>query len=211
MQVLSPKMKAKRIIKGVIFAWGIPLVIIITPWLSFPDLNRPKDSFPSQVFTPSRVMTKEKQDLRGSDHFELWLHHPEGPRFFHRNPEPEPIIELYRRIPQDAPLKVVYRPTVEGNVLMEISIADAEAKPILSITEAMAEYSSRRRLIYVVAGIIAPRASSNGCDWLGDRRDGRLWECTYPQGEMHGAGPPQLSVISPEMAAAKYPVSITTA
>jgi hypothetical protein len=146
-------MKTKRIIKGVIFAWGIPLAIVITAWVFTPDPNRPKDSFPSQVFTPSRVMTKEKQMPRGSDHFELWLHHPEGAGFFHRSPEPEPIIELYRRIPQDAPLKVVYSPTVEGNVVMEICLGEAEEKPILSFTEVMAEYSSRRRLIYIVAGL----------------------------------------------------------
>ena len=29
-----------------------------------------------------------------------------------------------------------------------------------------------------------------------DPRDGRFWERTYPQGEMHGGGPPQLSVVS---------------
>ena len=39
-----------------------------------------------------------------------------------------------------------------------------------------------------------------------DPVDGRLWETTYPQGEMHGGGPPQLSVVSPETAAAKYHV-----
>ncbi len=37
-----------------------------------------------------------------------------------------------------------------------------------------------------------------------DRADGRLWECTYPQGELHGGGPPQLAVIHPEEAAARY-------
>ena len=37
-----------------------------------------------------------------------------------------------------------------------------------------------------------------------DPRDGRLWEYTYPQSGMHGGGPPQLLVISPEVAATKY-------
>ncbi len=49
---------------------------------------------------------------------------------------------------------------------------------------------------------------STGWDTLyRDPRDGRLWEHMYPQSEMHGGGPPQLSVISPEVAAAKYRVS----
>jgi hypothetical protein len=47
-------------------------------------------------------------------------------------------------------------------------------------------------------------------DWSGwetlyrDPRDGRLWELTYPQGEMQGGGPRRLHVLSPDEAAAKY-------
>jgi hypothetical protein len=37
-----------------------------------------------------------------------------------------------------------------------------------------------------------------------DPDDGRYWERTFPQSEMHGGGPPRLSVISAEAAAAKY-------
>lgn len=37
-----------------------------------------------------------------------------------------------------------------------------------------------------------------------DPKDGRLWEQTYPQGEMHGGGPPKLAVISPEEAQQRY-------
>jgi Immunity protein 27 len=37
-----------------------------------------------------------------------------------------------------------------------------------------------------------------------DPVDGRLWERTYPQGELHGGGPPQLAVISIEDARRKY-------
>lgn len=33
-----------------------------------------------------------------------------------------------------------------------------------------------------------------------DPKDGRLWEQSYPQGEMHGGGPPKLSVVSLEEA-----------
>jgi Immunity protein 27 len=47
-------------------------------------------------------------------------------------------------------------------------------------------------------------------DWSGweilyrDLRDGRFWELTYPQGEMHGGGPRRLHVLSHDEAAAKY-------
>lgn len=37
-----------------------------------------------------------------------------------------------------------------------------------------------------------------------DPADGRLWEHTFPQSQMHGGGPPQLQVICREAALAKY-------
>lgn len=37
-----------------------------------------------------------------------------------------------------------------------------------------------------------------------DPSDGRLWERTYPQSEMHGGGPPRLELLTPEQAAEKY-------
>jgi hypothetical protein len=37
-----------------------------------------------------------------------------------------------------------------------------------------------------------------------DPNDGRLWERTYPQGEMQGGGPPRLAFLTPEQAARKY-------
>lgn len=37
-----------------------------------------------------------------------------------------------------------------------------------------------------------------------DPRDGRLWERTYPKGEMHGGGPPALRVISAHDAKIDY-------
>ncbi len=42
------------------------------------------------------------------------------------------------------------------------------------------------------------------CKLLRDPGDGRLWELTYPQGELHGGGPPKLEVLSPEAARARY-------
>lgn len=41
-----------------------------------------------------------------------------------------------------------------------------------------------------------------------DAHDKRLWELTYPQGEMQGGGPQALLLISPEKAREKYEVSI---
>jgi len=40
-----------------------------------------------------------------------------------------------------------------------------------------------------------------------DPDDGRYWERTYPQGEMHGGGSPELRCLSPQDAAAKYDLS----
>ncbi|MGQ0622454.1 MAG: Imm27 family immunity protein [Panacagrimonas sp.] len=37
-----------------------------------------------------------------------------------------------------------------------------------------------------------------------DPGDGRLWERTYPRGEMHGGGPPRLTCITSEQAQTKY-------
>jgi immunity protein 27 of polymorphic toxin system len=37
-----------------------------------------------------------------------------------------------------------------------------------------------------------------------DPSDGRYWELTYPQGEMHGGGPPRLTYLSDDQARAKY-------
>jgi hypothetical protein len=37
-----------------------------------------------------------------------------------------------------------------------------------------------------------------------DPDDGRYWEQTYPQGEMHGGGPPTLTFIPKEAAQKKY-------
>jgi len=37
-----------------------------------------------------------------------------------------------------------------------------------------------------------------------DPDDGRYWEQTYPQSEMHGGGPPSLKCLSREQAKAKY-------
>ena len=48
-------------------------------------------------------------------------------------------------------------------------------------------------------------ADKTGWDHLyRDPEDNRLWELTYPQSDLHGGGPPSLSVISASEAEAKY-------
>ena len=41
-----------------------------------------------------------------------------------------------------------------------------------------------------------------------DPADGRLWERTYPQGEMQGGGPPQLGWLPKESATQKYGTAV---
>jgi hypothetical protein len=39
-----------------------------------------------------------------------------------------------------------------------------------------------------------------------DPSDGRYWERTFPEGDMHGGGPPRLRCISFDEAREKYPI-----
>lgn len=39
-----------------------------------------------------------------------------------------------------------------------------------------------------------------------DPSDGRYWELTYPQSEMHGGGPPALTSVSEDYARQKYKI-----
>ncbi len=40
-----------------------------------------------------------------------------------------------------------------------------------------------------------------------DPNDGRYWELTYPESEMHGGGPPKLTLLSNAEAQIKYKIS----
>ncbi len=56
---------------------------------------------------------------------------------------------------------------------------------------------------------IAVSPESGGWEVLyKDSGDGRLWELTYPHGELQGGGPKRLTNISAETAAAKYRLNI---
>ena len=51
------------------------------------------------------------------------------------------------------------------------------------------------------------KLTTDASGWLSlyrDPRDARLWELSYPHGEMHGGGPPKLACITPQRAKATY-------
>jgi hypothetical protein len=49
------------------------------------------------------------------------------------------------------------------------------------------------------------KVAGGGWDTLyRDLNDGRYWELTYPQGEMHGGGPPRLTFLSMKQVREKY-------
>lgn len=146
-------MRKDELLRIGLLTWGVPLAIVITVRLFTPDPSRPKDDFPFEIFTPQKIEFVGKKGTRRSDHFELWLHHPDGHGYFYRDPEPEPVKDLFGKTPPNTALKVIYDPFPEGNTLMEISVASSNAPPILSFDAVMAEYATRRRLVYSIAGI----------------------------------------------------------
>ena len=46
--------------------------------------------------------------------------------------------------------------------------------------------------------------SSGWSELYRDPDDGRLWELTWPQSEMHGGGPPRLTCLTIDAASGKY-------
>jgi hypothetical protein len=55
---------------------------------------------------------------------------------------------------------------------------------------------------------IAVNPDSGGWEVLfRDPHDGRYWELTYPQSQIHGGGPRRLTTLSPAAAFEKYPQS----
>ena len=63
-----------------------------------------------------------------------------------------------------------------------------------------------RRIDELVSSHLAKRATSDdGWDVLYlDRRDGRLWELTYPHKDWHGGGPPSLANVTEDYVQKKY-------
>ena len=138
-----------------LLAWGLPIVIVMVVVLATPSSNKTRGDFPSVSFVPVAVEEVEKRGSGGSDHFELQVTSPAGDLYYHRDPEPEPIQELFGRFPKADKVTVLYDETLEGNVIMEIRLADSstEGEAILQFESVMGEYASRRTVVYVVAGI----------------------------------------------------------
>jgi hypothetical protein len=62
------------------------------------------------------------------------------------------------------------------------------------------------RVESLVRGYLKPVANSSG-GWerlFKDPADGRFWELTYPNSELHGGGPPKLAVLTKEEATRRY-------
>jgi immunity protein 27 of polymorphic toxin system len=72
----------------------------------------------------------------------------------------------------------------------------------------MVEDEASKRIRALAKDELKPIAvSSDGWERLyEDPRDHRLWELTYPSGEMQGGGPPALRVIDGETARKKYQI-----
>lgn len=70
----------------------------------------------------------------------------------------------------------------------------------------MIEDETSRRIRTLIKEQLTPIASStDGWERLyKDPQDHRLWELTYPSGEMQGGGPPSLRVINEDAAQRKY-------
>jgi hypothetical protein len=67
------------------------------------------------------------------------------------------------------------------------------------------------RIEYLVSGyLVKVGISKEYGNWMSlyqDPNDLRLWEHTYPQGEMHGGGPPALFYICLESAKEKFDIN----
>lgn len=62
------------------------------------------------------------------------------------------------------------------------------------------------RIDQLIANVLT-KLSRDASGWnvlYRDPSDGRLWELTYPQGHMHGGGPPSLKYLTLEQATNKY-------
>jgi hypothetical protein len=76
---------------------------------------------------------------------------------------------------------------------------------VKGVTSGDAQCDRIQPLVQHVLTFVADSPESGGWESVFlDPADGRYWERTYPQSEMHGGGPPALRHISTEDAKAKY-------
>ena len=62
------------------------------------------------------------------------------------------------------------------------------------------------RIEWLTSNYLRKQAGGGWETLFRDPSDGRYWERTYPKGEMHGGGPPTLSVLNDEEARKKFPM-----
>jgi hypothetical protein len=144
-------MTAADKIKLVLTAWGIPLLIVGVAVLSTPDPHQRIGDFPAVELKPASITAVRKVGTRRTDYFELWIRDEDGRGFFHRDPEPGPIEDLKSRIPEGASLRLVYRATRAGNVLLEIAASRPPHEQFLAFDSVMGAYRRRRFVVYAVA------------------------------------------------------------
>lgn len=78
---------------------------------------------------------------------------------------------------------------------------------ILKDGQMLADANCERIHSLVTTHLVRIDASPHSGGWetlYRDPSDGRYWERVYPQGEVHGGGPPTLRVIEAEAAGRKY-------
>ena len=73
--------------------------------------------------------------------------------------------------------------------------------------DVVADETCKRIELLVQQHLVLLGSDPSGWDDLyRDPDDGRLWECTWPQSEMHGGGPPRLTCITVDDARSKYKI-----
>ena len=150
---MNEKMHIPTLIKYFALAWGVPILVVFVVRAFTPDPSQSRTNFSQREFRPARIWITEKKGTKNSDYFELRIRNSSGEEFFHRDPEREPIAELYKRFPKDAVIRILFSPGVEGNVLMEIAATNPSSSAVLSFESVMDEYASRRRVVYIVAAV----------------------------------------------------------
>jgi hypothetical protein len=88
---------------------------------------------------------------------------------------------------------------IEINTPLEAHEKDLVGKWVMQDSKVVADVTCRR-IDWLIANRLTKLGTSlNGGGWetaYEDPRDGRIWEKTYPQSEMHGGGPPRLWVLT---------------
>lgn len=146
----------KYVLKSALFAWGIPLAMLAVIHFFGLDSNRSLESFNTSRFKPVKkeIISGSSRGRRASsDHFELWLEAPDHSRYFIRDPEPEPIEQYFRDIPDDE-LMVSYQTGHEGDRIVNVMVAATGDTPI-SFDDLMKEEKARKRLVWFFAFIFS--------------------------------------------------------